>query len=84
MFLISLVFIVTFSPLDSIEKPLTGNEKKYFRIKTYVALIVILLISIAALYYSKVNIFYASLMSIVLGCILLVLGKIEYLIENKK
>lgn len=84
IFLISLVFIVTFSPLDSVEKPLTGNEKKCFRIKTYVVLTVILLISITAVFFSKVNIFYASLMSIVLESILLVSGKIKYLIENNK
>lgn len=85
LYFISLVIIIIFSPLDTKEKPLNSNEKKCFKVKTYVVLIVIILFSITAMVFHKINIFYSSLMSLVLESILLLSGKIKYVINpNEK
>ncbi|MBO5947433.1 accessory gene regulator B family protein [bacterium] len=85
VYFISLIIIIILSPLDTKEKPLNSNEKKCFKVKTYAVLIVIILISITAMVFHKINIFYSSLMSLVLESILLLSGKIKYVINpNEK
>ena len=84
VYLISLVIVITLSPLDTKEKPLSDNEKKYFKLKTYVVFIVISLILIIAIFVQKNNFFYAGLMSLVLESILLISGKIKFTAVIKK
>lgn len=85
VYFISFIIIIILSPLDTKEKPLNSNEKKCFKVKTYAVLIVIILISITAVIFSKTNIFYSSLMSIVLESMLLVSGKIKnVIVDNTK
>ncbi len=77
VYFVSLLIIIILSPLDTKEKPLSSNEKKHFKVKTCCILIFILSISIVAVVFSKINIFYASMMSLVLESILLLSGKIK-------
>ncbi|MDD5796499.1 MAG: accessory gene regulator B family protein [Oscillospiraceae bacterium] len=84
VYFISFVIIIIFSPLDTKEKPLNKNEKKCYRIKTYIVLAVILFISTTTTFFSKKNIFYVCLMSLSLESFLLVLGKIKSVIANNK
>lgn len=85
VYFISFIIIIILSPLDTKEKPLNSNEKKCFKVKTYAVFIVIILISITAVIFSKINIFYSSLMSIVLESMLLVSGKIKnVIVDNTK
>ena len=82
VYFISLIIIIILSPLDTKEKPLNSNEKKCFKVKTYAVLIVIILISITAMVFHKINIFYSILMSLVLESILLISGKIKYVVNS--
>lgn len=82
VYFISLIIIIILSPLDTKEKPLNSNEKKCFKVKTYAVLIVIIFISITAMVFHKINIFYSILMSLVLESILLVSGKIKYVVNT--
>lgn len=82
IYFVSLLIIIILSPLDTKEKPLNINEKKCFKVKTYAVLIVVIIISIAAVIFSKINIFYASMMSIVLESIFLLFGKIKMVVNT--
>lgn len=82
VYFISFIIIIILSPLDTKEKPLNNNEKKQFKVKTCCILFFILSISIVAVVFSKINIFYTSMMSLVLESILLISGKIKYVVNT--
>ena len=82
VYFVSFIIIIILSPLDTKEKPLNNNEKKQFKVKTCCILFFILSISIVAVVFSKINIFYTSMMSLVLESILLISGKIKYVVNT--
>ena len=57
VYFVSFIIIIILSPLDTKEKPLNNNEKKQFKVKTCCILFFILLISIVAVVFSKINTF---------------------------
>lgn len=83
VFAVAAVGILLFSPLDTNEKPLTDKEKNRYRIISYICLFVIILIGAGAVFFGRSSIFYVSLVSLVLECILLVAGKIKFAVEKR-
>jgi accessory gene regulator B len=80
--IVATVFIFLLCPLDTPEKPLTSKEKKYFRKKSWIILLVILTI-IALSFFLKINtLIYPSCMSLILESILLFSGKIKEIIKK--
>lgn len=77
LMLVATVLIFLLCPLDTPEKPLTIKEKKYFRKKSWIILLIILTIICLSLCF-KINVLiYPCCMSLILESILLFLGKIK-------
>ena len=75
--IVATVLIFLLCPLDTPEKPLTIKEKKYFRKKSWIILLIILTIICLSLYYKISALIYPCCMSLILESILLFLGKIK-------
>lgn len=75
--IVATVLIFVLCPLDSPEKPLTIKEKKYFRKKSWIILLIILTIICLSLYFKISALIYPCCMSLILESILLFLGKIK-------
>lgn len=73
----SVVAILIFSPLDTPEKPLDSKEKKYFRKKTWIILLIILTIISLSFFFKMKTFIYPCCISLILEGVLLVLGKIK-------
>ncbi len=74
---VSVFFTAIFSPLDTPEKPLSKNEKKFFKIKSFIILFFMVFVSLSAFFFSKTRTFYAVTASLLLECILIAAGKIK-------
>lgn len=74
---VAAVLISLLCPLDTPEKPLNPKEKKYFRKKSWIILLVILTIICLSLYLKISALIYPCCMSLILESILLFLGKIK-------
>lgn len=72
---LSIICIVLFSPLDTEEKRLTFNEKREYKIKTYISTALIITVGIAFLFIGEATYFYACVVSLILESVLLVVGK---------
>lgn len=80
--LVAAVLIFLLCPLDTPEKPLTSKEKKYFRKKSWIILLVILTIIALSLFLKINTLIYPSCMSLILESILLFSGKIKEIIKK--
>ena len=74
---VSVIAILIFAPIDTPEKPLDSNEKKYFRKKTWIIVLIILTIICLSLFFEINTFTYPCCMSLILESILLFLGKIK-------
>lgn len=75
--IVAAVLISLLCPLDTPEKPLNSKEKKYFRKKSWIILLIILTIICLSLCF-KINVLiYPCCMSLILESILLFLGRIK-------
>ncbi len=74
---VSVVAILIFSPLDTPEKPLDSKEKKYFRKKTWIILLIILTIICLSFFLKMKTFIYPCCISLILEGVLLALGKIK-------
>ena len=75
--IVATVLIFVLCPLDSPEKPLTTKEKKYFRKKSWIILLIILTIIGLSMCFKINTLIYPCCMSLILEGILLFLGKIK-------
>lgn len=75
--IVAAVLISLLCPLDTPEKPLNPKEKKYFRKKSWIILLIILTIICLSLYLKISALIYPCCMSLILESILLFLGKIK-------
>lgn len=75
--IVATVLIFVLCPLDSPEKPLTTKEKKYFRKKSWIILLIILTIIGLSLRFKINTLICPCCMSLILEGILLFLGKIK-------
>lgn len=80
--IVATVLIFLLCPLDSPEKPLSMKEKKYFRKKSWIILLVILTIIALSLLFKINTLIYSCCMSLILESILLFLGKIKEIIKK--
>lgn len=81
---ISAVCIFIFCPLDTPEKPLSDKEFKYFRKISWIILLVIVALIIISYIFNCNFVFAPCCMSLVLESILISVGKIQRLLDNKK
>ncbi len=79
---IATVLIFVLCPLDTLEKPLTKEEYKYFRKISWLILLLIVLTISIGWHFKLEFIMYPCCMSLILESILLVLGKIKRLIKK--
>ena len=75
--IVATILIFLLCPLDTPEKPLTTKEKKYFRKKSWIILLIILTIICLSLCFKINALIYPCCMSLILEGILLFLGKIK-------
>jgi len=74
MLAISAIIIVVYSPLDSLEKPLTEAEKKLYKKKTTNSTLLFLLVSYVAMISGLLSIYFSCAAAMLLECILLSVG----------
>lgn len=79
---IAAISIFVLCPLDTPEKPLTKEEYKYFRKISWVILLFIMLAICIGWYLKFEFLMYPCCMSLILESILLVSGKIKWLIKK--
>jgi accessory gene regulator B len=77
LMLVATVLIFLLCPLDTPEKPLTIKEKKYFREKSWIIVLIILTIIGLSMCFKINTLMYPCCMSLILESILLFLGKIK-------
>lgn len=82
VFLLSLISILACSPLDSPEKPLTHEERKQYRRKTYFLLLLICIIAAFSFVIQRREFFYACIASLGLEGILILIGYLRKIIAK--
>lgn len=71
------ISITVLCPLDTLQKPLSGEERAYFKKKTIRLTWTIVIIAIGAHFFELQQIEYAAIISILLESLLLFLGKAQ-------
>lgn len=82
MLVLSTIYIIALSPLDTEEKRLSEEEKKVYRRKTHLFTTIILLVAVLSLICKYKPMFYPCVFSLFLESILLIIGKIKNRIAN--
>ena len=75
--IVAAVLIFLLCPLDTPEKPLNKKEKVYFRKKSWIILLIILIVIGVSSYFEINTLIYSCSVSLILEGILLFLGKIK-------
>lgn len=75
--IVAVVLIFLLCPLDTPEKPLNKKEKVYFRKKSWIILLIILIVIGVSSYFEINTLIYSCSVSLILEGILLFLGKIK-------
>ncbi|MBQ7794424.1 MAG: accessory gene regulator B family protein [Clostridia bacterium] len=85
--LFSAIVVLTFAPIEDVNRPLEGNEKVQYRLKSMAALVIILVAELVSLVFQFKTLSYVSACSLTANAVLILLSQLRRCkneVENSK